>query len=99
MTPRAPGQQDVRVWPAMVTVAQAGVLAPVGPFRLVRMAIAARRYSISPVTPVAVAAARWPDHPAIIDERGEISYSQLVRRVEALAAGLVTEFGVGPGSG
>lgn len=40
------------------------------------------------------AAGRWPDHSAVIDDEGTLSYAELDRRADAAAAGLA-ELGVG----
>lgn len=42
------------------------------------------------------AAARWPDHPAVIDERTSLTYAELDQRADSAAAGLVTH-GIGTG--
>ncbi|MBB3600505.1 mycobactin salicyl-AMP ligase [Mycolicibacterium sp. BK556] len=42
------------------------------------------------------AAARWPDHPAVIDDRTTLTYAELDRRADSAAAGLV---GLGIGTG
>jgi fatty-acyl-CoA synthase len=45
-------------------------------------------------TASAVAAARWPDRPAVIDADGELTYGELATRVEALAGGLHHQLGL-----
>ena len=45
---------------------------------------------------MALGAARHPDHPALIDELGTLTYGELDRRAAAVAAGLREDFGVGP---
>jgi fatty-acyl-CoA synthase len=46
---------------------------------------------------VAVAAARHPDHPAVVDELGTLTYGELDRNSAAIAAGLREGFDVGGG--
>ncbi len=60
------------------------------------MALAPLRAGLGPAAIVAAAAARHPDHPALIDELGTLTYGELDRRSAAAAAGLRDEFGVGP---
>lgn len=43
------------------------------------------------------AAERWPDHPAIIDDRTSLTYAELDRRADAAAAGLHA-LGIGDGN-
>ena len=80
---------------ALRAMAAAGLIAPIRPDRLARMAGAPLRLGMGPATIVAASAARDPDHPALIDERGTLTYGELDRRAAALAAGLVSDFGVG----
>ena len=83
------------LWPrALRAVAGTGVLAPVRPDRLVRMA-AALRLGPGIATECAVGAARHPDRTAVADDRGTITYADLNDRAAAIAAGLRDEFGVG----
>ncbi|SPL89659.1 Long-chain-fatty-acid--CoA ligase [[Actinomadura] parvosata subsp. kistnae] len=75
-----------------------GLLGPVHPAALARMVEAYRHFHLTPATGLAVAAARWPDRPAIIDEAGTLTFAQLDARAAALAAGLHRRLGVGPGT-
>lgn len=79
-------------------VVRAGVLNPVRPSRLVRMASAWWQWRSSVATLGAVAAARWPDRTALVDDLGALSYAELDRRASALAGALVADYGIGPGS-
>jgi fatty-acyl-CoA synthase len=83
---------------ALGALARAGLFAPVRPDRLPRM-LAALRHGFSPATACRLAAARTPDRPAVIDERGALSFAALDRRSAAIAAALSADFGVGPGRG
>ena len=63
-------------------------------FRIVREAV---RGGANLATVMAIAAARWPDRTAVIDDDGALSYGQLRSRTESLAAALVYRHGIGPG--
>ena len=77
---------------------RSGLLGPVRPDRLARMA-GALRLGRGPATAAAAAAARHPRHPALSDERGTITYEELDRRGAAVAGGLQEGFGIGPDRG
>jgi len=70
------------------TLARAGVLAPLRPDRYVRMAAAVRREGMSAATGFAIAAQRCPDHRALIDELGTLTWRELAQHSDALAAAL-----------
>jgi acyl-CoA synthetase (AMP-forming)/AMP-acid ligase II len=74
-------------------LATSGVVSPVRPDRLVSMALALRRWGMSPATVVAAGAARRPDAVAVLDDAGALSYGELDRRSNAVAHGLL-ELGV-----
>ena len=77
-------------------VVRSGVVSPPGPGRAVRAAGAIRQWGATPAAAVAVAAARWPTRPALIDEAGTLTWVELDQRTDALAAGLGRSFGAGP---
>jgi fatty-acyl-CoA synthase len=79
---------------AIETVATLGVVRPVRPDRLARALTAQRRYGATPAFSVAAAAALHGDKPAIIDELGTISFSQLDEDARALAGALHQHFDV-----
>jgi acyl-CoA synthetase (AMP-forming)/AMP-acid ligase II len=81
---------------ALGSLASTGLLNPVRPDRMVRMALAPLQAGLGLGTVVALGAARHPDHPALVDERGTLTYGELDRRAAAVAAGLRGDFGVGP---
>ena len=68
------------------------------PDRLPRALIAMAPWGQSIAGLVAGAAARYPDHVAVHDDAGAITYRELWRRSQAIAASLQAE-GVGPGVG
>ncbi len=80
-----------RVTPGLHTVfvlARQGVIRPLRPDKLLRIILAWRRWGITPPLGFAVGAVRHPDRPAVIDERGALSYAELAQRTTRLANGL-----------
>ncbi|MEV0590680.1 AMP-binding protein [Nonomuraea cavernae] len=82
---------------AVETFWRNGLLRPEPPDRLARMVAAYRRYDATPAAGVAIAAARWPDRTAILDDDGRLTFAELDRRAAALASALHDRFGVRPG--
>ena len=83
---------------ALIGLHGAGLLSTV-PLRLVPDLVRdVYRAGRTPAALLAVSAARHPDSLAIRDERTCLSYRALQQRMEALAAGLAGDFGIGPGS-
>lgn len=72
----------------LATFTRVGLLAPLRPDKYLRIAAAAAREGGTTTTGIAIAAQRCGDRAAIIDERGSLTYAQLDRRCDALAAGL-----------
>ncbi len=70
------------------TLARAGLIAPLRPDRYARMGLAVRRYGISATVGLALAAARRPHGVGLVDERGSLTWGELGRRSDALAAGI-----------
>ena len=79
-------------------LAEAGVIRPVRPDRLLRMARELHRWGASPAAGIATAAINNPERTMISDEDGEASFAEMHRRSNALARALADE-GVGPGDG
>ncbi|MEB3063963.1 acyl-CoA ligase FadD12 [[Mycobacterium] zoologicum] len=77
-----------RVGSMLQTFTRVGLLAPLRPDKYLRIAAAAAREGGTTTTGIAMAAQRCGDRPAIIDERGSLTYAQLDRRCDALAAAL-----------
>jgi acyl-CoA synthetase (AMP-forming)/AMP-acid ligase II len=73
-----------------------GLLSPPNPVALVRLVTEVGRGGTNPYTLLAVAAARWPNRAAIIDDDGTLSYRELQSETETLAGQLLDE-GVAPG--
>ncbi|MGV0627473.1 acyl-CoA ligase FadD12 [Mycolicibacter minnesotensis] len=86
----APGLLEpiTRVGSMLATFTRTGLLAPLRPDKYLRIAAAAIRDGGTTTTGIAMAAQRCGDRPAIIDEHGTLTYAELDRRCDALAAGL-----------
>lgn len=70
------------------TLWRARLMAPLRPDKYVRMGVAMRRLGLTATVGFAAAARRCPDRPALVDERGTLTWRQLDDRCDALAAGL-----------
>jgi fatty-acyl-CoA synthase len=77
---------------------QAGVLRPMRPDRLARVAAASWRFGASPAAGYAAGAARHPRRIALVDEAGSLTYREVDERSSAVARGLRAA-GVGEGDG
>jgi acyl-CoA synthetase (AMP-forming)/AMP-acid ligase II len=75
---------------------RSGLLSPPSPAALARLIGEVRRGGTNPYTLLAVAAARWPNRAAIIDDEGTLSYRELQSETETLAGELVDQ-GAAPG--
>jgi len=75
---------------------RAGILAPTRPDRLLKAVRGLRRLGTTPAGGYAVAAARYPDAPAIVDERGTLTFAEVHARTNALANALAQD-GLGAG--
>ncbi len=75
---------------------RSGLLSPPSPAAGLRLISEARRSGTNPYTLLAVAAARWPNRAAIIDDDGAVCYRELRAETESLAREL-SGVGVGPG--
>jgi acyl-CoA synthetase (AMP-forming)/AMP-acid ligase II len=84
---------------ALGVMARSGMLRPVRPDRLASMAAAPLRHGTGPAALGAATASRWPDQPAVLDERGELAYGELDRRGRSLAFALREECGITNDSG
>ncbi|GAB2568822.1 AMP-binding protein [Nocardia heshunensis] len=73
---------------ALSAVVSSGALRPVGPAAAVSIARGYHAYGPSLGLIIAISAARYPDRVALIDESGEVTYHQLMRRSEAIASSL-----------
>lgn len=62
-----------------------GLLSPPAPVALLRLVRELYRGGMNLYTLLAVAAARWPDRTAIIDDDGALSYRELQSMTESIA--------------
>jgi fatty-acyl-CoA synthase len=79
-------------------LAEAGVLRFQRPDRFARGLREIARWGPSPAAGIATAAIGYPDEPAVEDEAGSLTFSELHRRSNALTRGL-RDAGVRPGDG
>jgi len=77
-------------------LAEAGVIRPMRPSRLVRAAETLLRWGPTPAGAYRVSAVRRASKPAVIDERGTLTFAEVQRRTNALANAL-GERGIAPG--
>ncbi len=78
------------------TLAEAGVLQPTWPDRLVTAANALIRFGPTPAAGYKAAAARIPNNTAVIDERGTVTFREIHERSNAIAHAL-SDAGVNEG--
>jgi acyl-CoA synthetase (AMP-forming)/AMP-acid ligase II len=81
-----------------VALIKSGVWRSARPTQLVSIERALRQWGQSMAALGAIAAIRFPDQPAVIDERGTISYRELDRRCSRQAAALRAQYGIVAGS-
>ncbi len=79
-------------------LAQSGVVRPIRPDKLVRLGNALRRWGRSPAAGFVTGAIRNPDAAAVVDDLGTLTFAEIDRRTNALAAGLA-DAGVKEGDG
>jgi acyl-CoA synthetase (AMP-forming)/AMP-acid ligase II len=70
------------------TMTRAGVIAPMRPDKYLRIAAAMARENMGITSGFAAAAQRCPDRVGLIDELGSLTWREIDRRADALAAGL-----------
>ena len=75
---------------------QAGVIRPMSPVKLAKVASAVARWGTGPAGGFASLAARWPDRPGLVDELGTLTFGEIHQRSNALAHAL-RELGIGEG--
>jgi acyl-CoA synthetase (AMP-forming)/AMP-acid ligase II len=78
------------------TLAEAGVLRPTRPDRLVALANALIRFGPTPAAGYTASALRYPEETAVIDESGTLTFKEVHERSNALANAMRKE-GVAPG--
>ncbi|MDR3663227.1 MAG: acyl-CoA ligase FadD12 [Mycobacterium sp.] len=72
------------------TMVRAGVIAPLRPDKYLRIAAAMSRENMGITSGFASSAQRCPDRPGLIDELGTLTWGEIDRRADALAAALQT---------
>jgi acyl-CoA synthetase (AMP-forming)/AMP-acid ligase II len=82
----------------LTTLVEAGVIHPVRPDKLARMVRELHRWGASPAAGIAASAIEFPHDPAIVDEAGSLSFSEVHGRSNALARAL-RDFGIEEGDG
>ena len=80
------------------TLAEAGVIRPMRPDKLARIAREIARWGASPAAGIIGAAILRGDDVGLYDEKGELTFADMNRRSNALARALQSE-GVGAGDG
>ncbi|MEA2449082.1 MAG: hypothetical protein QOG63_1014, partial [Thermoleophilaceae bacterium] len=80
---------------AAKVLAEAGIIRAEGPDTLLQAAKALLDWQLTPATAFVVSALRYPDDPAIVDEKGELTFAEVDRRTNALARAMA-EAGIGP---
>ncbi len=69
-------------------LARSGLVAPMRPDKVARIAWIAARCGASPAVAVLAGAVRHPDRPMVVDELGTLTWQDVDRRSDAMAAGL-----------
>ncbi len=69
-------------------LARSGLVAPMRPDKVARIAWIAARWGASPAVAVLAGAVRHPDRPMVVDELGTLTWQDVDRRSDAMAAGL-----------
>src|ERR1700744_498057 len=72
----------------LATMVRAGIIAPLRPDKYLRIAAVVRREGLAVTSGFAMSAQRCPNRPALVDEIGALTFRELDRRADALAAGL-----------
>jgi acyl-CoA synthetase (AMP-forming)/AMP-acid ligase II len=83
-----PTEQIADVADATRAILRSGVLRPERPSRLFRMARTVRKWGPGVAALFGLGAARYGDRPALVDERGAVSFAELEARTDAVARGL-----------
>ncbi|MBF6135035.1 AMP-binding protein [Nocardia otitidiscaviarum] len=82
---------------AIPAAARSGLLKPVGPQSLYRLARTGRTRGANPSILLHLAAERWPRRTAIIDDFGALTYHELLSRTATMERILYRRHGIRPG--
>src|SRR5215212_10992230 len=85
LVPFVEGDQPERLIRAARVLIDAGVVSPEGPDTLARMLKTLVDWDMTPAAGFIVSAMRYPDDPAIVDEKGTLTFGEVDRRTNALA--------------
>jgi acyl-CoA synthetase (AMP-forming)/AMP-acid ligase II len=77
-----------------VALLRSGVWRPARPAQLIAIERALRHWGQSMAAVGVIAAIRYPDRPAVIDEQGSTTYAELDHRCERIAAALHAQHGI-----
>ena len=91
-------KQPERIARAAKVLVETGLLRPERPDKLADAARELLRWKMTPAAAFIVSAKRFPDEPAIIDERGSLTFAEVDRRTNALARSMA-DAGIGEGDG
>src|SRR3954468_22145098 len=91
-------KQPERVARAVKVLLETGLLRPERPDKAAEAALELLRWKMTPAAAFIVSATRYPDDPAIIDERGMLTFGEVHKRTNALARAMAEE-GIGEGDG
>ena len=94
--PRSPHERLLELAGAGRALWATGLLRPMRPDTFARVALAVVREGLSPAAAFEVAAVRYPDQLALIDDRGTLTFSGAARLIDTLASSLESA-GVEPG--
>src|SRR4051794_9911495 len=83
---------------AVKVLADAGVIRPMRPEKVVHMASAMLRWGPTPAAGYAISAVRRPDKIGIVDELGTLTFKEIHERTNALANAW-SDLGIGEGDG
>ena len=86
-----------KTWVAY-TLTNAGIIRPIRPDKLARIALTLNRWGPTPAAGYTAAAIRFPNETAIIDELGTLTFDEVHRRTNALANAFL-DHGIEPGDG
>ncbi|MER7247133.1 AMP-binding protein [Kribbella sp. NPDC000426] len=91
-------QSAAEVGELSVALIRSGVWRSAGPTQLVRIERALRAWGQSMAALGVIAAIRYPDRAAVISGDQQLTYAELDRRCERIAAGLHAQYGIVAGS-